>query len=90
VAIIGFVFLPESPRYLLEAGREVEAMMVYQVIIFHAVLSCPLQYSKQIFPTKFCMHFFLHLICLSSYTYIHSLHKHIVHSHTLSLKVYGP
>lgn len=32
VAIIGFVFLPESPRYLLEAGREVEAMMVYQKI----------------------------------------------------------
>lgn len=31
-AIIGFVFLPESPRYLLEAGREVEAMMVYQKI----------------------------------------------------------
>jgi hypothetical protein len=30
-AIIGLVFLPESPRYLLEAGREVEAMMVYQV-----------------------------------------------------------
>ncbi|KDR10619.1 synaptic vesicle glycoprotein 2B-like [Zootermopsis nevadensis] len=32
VAIIGLVFLPESPRYLLEAGREVEAMMVYQRI----------------------------------------------------------
>ncbi|CAG2064767.1 unnamed protein product, partial [Timema podura] len=31
VAVIGLVFLPESPRYLLEAGREVEAMMVYQV-----------------------------------------------------------
>ena len=30
-AIIGLVFMPESPRYLLEAGREVEAMMVYQV-----------------------------------------------------------
>nr|CAD7198293.1 unnamed protein product [Timema douglasi] len=30
VAVIGLVFLPESPRYLLEAGREVEAMMVYQ------------------------------------------------------------
>lgn len=40
-AIIGFVFLPESPRYLLEAGREVEAMMVYQVIIFRAVLAPP-------------------------------------------------
>jgi len=72
VAIVGFVFLPESPRYLLEAGREVEAMMVYQVIIFRAVLPCPLQYSKQIFPTKFCMHLCLHLICLSSHTYIHS------------------
>nr|CAD7262481.1 unnamed protein product [Timema shepardi] len=33
VAVIGLVFLPESPRYLLEAGREVEAMMVYQVCI---------------------------------------------------------
>nr|CAD7405370.1 unnamed protein product [Timema poppensis] len=32
VAVIGLVFLPESPRYLLEAGREVEAMMVYQRI----------------------------------------------------------
>jgi len=52
VAVIGFVFLPESPRYLLEAGREVEAMMVYQVIIFHAVLLCPLQYSKQSFSNK--------------------------------------
>ncbi|KAJ9598659.1 hypothetical protein L9F63_010674, partial [Diploptera punctata] len=31
-AIIGLVFMPESPRYLLEAGREVEAMMVYQKI----------------------------------------------------------
>lgn len=28
---IGLVFLPESPRYLIEAGRDVEAMMVYQV-----------------------------------------------------------
>jgi VNT family MFS transporter (synaptic vesicle glycoprotein 2) len=36
-AIIGFVFLPESPRYLLEAGREVEAMMVYQVTVSNAV-----------------------------------------------------
>jgi VNT family MFS transporter (synaptic vesicle glycoprotein 2) len=36
-AIIGFVFLPESPRYLLEAGREVEAMMVYQVTVSSAV-----------------------------------------------------
>lgn len=25
------IFLPESPRYLVEAGRDVEAMMVYQV-----------------------------------------------------------
>ncbi|KAJ8868598.1 hypothetical protein PR048_030136 [Dryococelus australis] len=32
VAVIGLVFLPDSPRYLLEAGREVEAMMVYQRI----------------------------------------------------------
>lgn len=31
-ATIGLVFLPESPRYLIEAGRDVEAMMVYQRI----------------------------------------------------------
>ena len=30
-AIIGLIFLPESPRYLVEAGHDVEAMMVYQV-----------------------------------------------------------
>lgn len=30
---IGLIFLPESPRYLVEAGRDVEAMMVYQVVI---------------------------------------------------------
>ncbi|XP_033226179.1 synaptic vesicle glycoprotein 2B-like isoform X2 [Belonocnema kinseyi] len=29
---IGLIFLPESPRYLVEAGRDVEAMMVYQRI----------------------------------------------------------
>ncbi|XP_011301471.1 synaptic vesicle glycoprotein 2B-like isoform X1 [Fopius arisanus] len=29
---IGLVFLPESPRYLVEAGHDVEAMMVYQRI----------------------------------------------------------
>lgn len=28
---IGLIFLPESTRYLVEAGRDVEAMMVYQV-----------------------------------------------------------
>ncbi|XP_076241963.1 synaptic vesicle glycoprotein 2C isoform X3 [Calliopsis andreniformis] len=27
---IGLIFIPESPRYLVEAGRDVEAMMVYQ------------------------------------------------------------
>jgi Sugar (and other) transporter. len=63
VTIIGFVFLLESPRYLLEAGREVEAMMVYQVIIFRAVLPRSLQYSKKIFPTKFSVHLLPHLIC---------------------------
>jgi VNT family MFS transporter (synaptic vesicle glycoprotein 2) len=36
-AIIGLVLLPESPRFLLEAGREVEAMMVYQVTVSSAV-----------------------------------------------------
>ncbi|XP_076241960.1 synaptic vesicle glycoprotein 2B isoform X2 [Calliopsis andreniformis] len=29
---IGLIFIPESPRYLVEAGRDVEAMMVYQKI----------------------------------------------------------
>lgn len=28
---VGLIFLPESPRYLVEVGRDVEAMMVYQV-----------------------------------------------------------
>lgn len=28
---VGLIFIPESPRYLVEAGRDVEAMMVYQV-----------------------------------------------------------
>lgn len=32
---IGLIFLPESPRYLIEAGRDVEAMMVYQVKIYN-------------------------------------------------------
>ncbi|OXU29290.1 hypothetical protein TSAR_009335 [Trichomalopsis sarcophagae] len=31
-ATVGLIFLPESPRYLVEAGRDVEAMMVYQKI----------------------------------------------------------
>ncbi|RZF42391.1 hypothetical protein LSTR_LSTR004199 [Laodelphax striatellus] len=31
-AIIKLVFLSDSPRYLLESGRDVEAMMVYQEI----------------------------------------------------------
>lgn len=30
-ATAGLIFLPESPRYLVEAGRDVEAMMVFQV-----------------------------------------------------------
>ncbi|XP_060828226.1 synaptic vesicle glycoprotein 2B-like isoform X1 [Bombus pascuorum] len=29
---VGLIFLPESTRYLVEAGRDVEAMMVYQKI----------------------------------------------------------
>ncbi|CAG0924285.1 unnamed protein product, partial [Notodromas monacha] len=32
LALFGLLFMPESPRYLLEAGREVEAMLVYQRI----------------------------------------------------------
>jgi MFS transporter, VNT family, synaptic vesicle glycoprotein 2 len=32
VAILGLFWLPESPRYLLEAGREVEALSIYQKI----------------------------------------------------------
>ncbi|XP_014217392.1 synaptic vesicle glycoprotein 2C-like isoform X2 [Copidosoma floridanum] len=31
-ATVGLIFLPESPRYLVEVGRDVEAMMVYQKI----------------------------------------------------------
>ncbi|XP_014224341.1 synaptic vesicle glycoprotein 2B-like isoform X1 [Trichogramma pretiosum] len=31
-ATVGLIFLPESPRYLVEAGRDVDAMMVYQKI----------------------------------------------------------
>ncbi|XP_044002671.1 synaptic vesicle glycoprotein 2B-like isoform X3 [Aphidius gifuensis] len=31
-SIVGLIFLPESPRYLIEAGHDVEAMMVYQKI----------------------------------------------------------
>ncbi|KAB7497819.1 Synaptic vesicle glycoprotein 2B [Armadillidium nasatum] len=32
VAVIGLYFMPESPRFLLEKGRDVEAMMVYKKI----------------------------------------------------------
>lgn len=32
-AVIGLYHMPESPRFLLEKGREVEAMMVYKVSI---------------------------------------------------------
>lgn len=32
VSVLGLGFLPESPRYLLEMGRDVEAMCVYQQI----------------------------------------------------------
>jgi VNT family MFS transporter (synaptic vesicle glycoprotein 2) len=35
-ATVGLVFLPESPRYLVEVGRDVEAMMVYQVLALPA------------------------------------------------------
>ncbi|XP_071533141.1 synaptic vesicle glycoprotein 2C-like isoform X2 [Panulirus ornatus] len=31
-AVIGLYFMPESPRFLLEKGREVEAIMVYKKI----------------------------------------------------------
>lgn len=30
-AIFGFLWLPESPRFLLEFGREVESLSIYQV-----------------------------------------------------------
>lgn len=32
VSILGLFWLPESPRYLLENGREVEALQIYQKI----------------------------------------------------------
>lgn len=32
VAILGLFWLPESPRYLLESGREVDALHIYQAI----------------------------------------------------------
>ncbi|KAM7315444.1 synaptic vesicle glycoprotein 2C [Ixodes scapularis] len=32
VSVVGLAFLPESPRFLLEMGRDVEAMYVYQQI----------------------------------------------------------
>ncbi|XP_037092099.1 synaptic vesicle glycoprotein 2B-like [Pollicipes pollicipes] len=32
LALLGLTFMPESPRFLLEAGREIEAMRVYQRI----------------------------------------------------------
>lgn len=38
-AILGLFWLPESPRYLLESGREVEALAIYQVITIQARLS---------------------------------------------------
>lgn len=30
-AIFGMLWLPESPRYLLDCGREVESLAIYQV-----------------------------------------------------------
>ena len=33
LALLGLTFMPESPRFLLEAGREIEAMRVYQVSV---------------------------------------------------------
>ena len=30
-AVLGLYYMPESPRYLLEQGRDVEAIMVYKV-----------------------------------------------------------
>ncbi|XP_043224835.1 synaptic vesicle glycoprotein 2C-like isoform X2 [Amphibalanus amphitrite] len=32
LALLGLTFMPESPRFLLEVGREIEAMRVYQRI----------------------------------------------------------
>ncbi|KAF4527248.1 hypothetical protein B566_EDAN015921 [Ephemera danica] len=40
-AIIGLIFSPESPRHLLEAGLDVEAMLVYQRIYKLSELELP-------------------------------------------------
>lgn len=33
-AVLGLFWLPESPRYLLESGQEVDALAIYQVYLF--------------------------------------------------------
>ncbi|XP_067140746.1 synaptic vesicle glycoprotein 2C-like isoform X1 [Centruroides vittatus] len=62
VSLIGMVFLPESPRYLLEAGRDVEAMYVYQKIFKmnhinkpgaeYQCASLPIQLSEMELPAR--------------------------------------
>ena len=46
-SLISLIWTHESPRYLLEVGRDVDAMMVYQVIIF--IIFILLFFRKRIF-----------------------------------------
>lgn len=53
VSLIGLVFLPESPRYLLEVGRDVEAMYVYQKIFKMNNINKPVaEYQCASFPIR--------------------------------------
>ncbi|XP_067123934.1 synaptic vesicle glycoprotein 2C-like [Centruroides vittatus] len=59
LAIIGLCFLPESPRFLLEIGRDVEAMFVYQRIFKINNGHKPgveYQLSELELPTRRCNH----------------------------------
>jgi len=57
---IGLIFLPESPRYLVEAGRDVEAMMVYQVCMIQ--MTTIMQLFSNIFHDNFLISYFLNYL----------------------------